>query len=144
MRAVTLAQFAGIMERSIILEAEAAILARGVVAAEIASRARARIGDPEKLPPELAESTQEERVRKGYSADEPLLRTGELRDSISWEHRSPISTVVGSTSEIAVYQELGTVRIPPRPFLGSTITEDEKELAAIHFAAWAARFRQLR
>lgn len=66
---------------------------------------------------ELAQSTKVERVYKGFTENEPLLRTGDLRDSIS---SVPTKTgfVVGSTSQIAVYEELGTTKIPPRSFLG--------------------------
>jgi hypothetical protein len=71
--------------------------------------------------PQLAQSTQAERARLGYAPNEPLLRTGELRDSIGWE--APFKEMgmsvgfVFSTSEIAVYHELGTSKIPPRSFL---------------------------
>lgn len=66
---------------------------------------------------ELAESTKADRVRQGYSEDDPLLRTGELRDSIS--HRvMGLAAVVGSTDDKAVWQEYGTEKIPPRPFIG--------------------------
>jgi phage gpG-like protein len=63
--------------------------------------------------PRLAESTLE---KKG--ADTPLLETGEMRDSIERD-LDPIEmkVVIGSKSKIALYQELGTSRIPPRPFL---------------------------
>ncbi|HDR2587274.1 TPA: phage virion morphogenesis protein [Enterobacter ludwigii] len=65
----------------------------------------------------LAESTKADRVRQGYSEDDPLLRSGELRDSIS--HRvMGLAAVVGSTDDKAVWQEYGTDRIPPRPFIG--------------------------
>lgn len=65
----------------------------------------------------LAESTVEDRVSKGYSANEPLLRDGTLRDSISHETKG-LEAVIGSTSDIAAYQEFGTETIPPRPFIG--------------------------
>src|SRR3954469_19854677 len=32
--------------------------------------------------PELADATKEDRLRKGYTENDPLLRSGELRDSI--------------------------------------------------------------
>lgn len=65
----------------------------------------------------LAESTKADRVRQGYSEDEPLLRSGELRDSIS--HRvMGLAAIVGSTDDKAVWQEFGTEKIPPRPFIG--------------------------
>jgi HK97 gp10 family phage protein len=66
----------------------------------------------------LAISTIQDRVAKGYTPDDPLLRSGELRDSIKHEVATPTMAVVGSTSEIMVYQELGTDHIPPRPVLG--------------------------
>jgi len=48
--------------------------------------------------------------------DVPWIRSGELRDSMT--HEADAShAVVGSTSAVARYQELGTRRDPPRPFL---------------------------
>jgi hypothetical protein len=74
--------------------------------------------------PELADSTKADRVRQGFPANEPLLREGEMRDSI--EH-SPVHMTgaasghvrVGSNDPKALFQELGTATIPARSFLGS-------------------------
>jgi hypothetical protein len=76
--------------------------------------------------PELAESTQADRVRQGCLADEPLLRTG---DSIEHTIISDHEAQVGSNNDIAVYQELGTSRIPPRSFLAQAAVHAEKEVA---------------
>ncbi|WP_337021823.1 phage virion morphogenesis protein [Pantoea anthophila] len=65
----------------------------------------------------LAESTKADRVRRGYSEDEPLLRSGELRDSIESEVVG-LAAIVGTKSEIGLWQEVGTSHIPPRPFIG--------------------------
>ena len=66
--------------------------------------------------PQLAQSTQNERASKGFSPNEPLLRTGEMRASI--QHNTDLHEAhIGSNSDKAVWQELGTVRIPPRSFL---------------------------
>lgn len=65
----------------------------------------------------LAESTQADRVAKGLTPDDPLLRTGKLRESIS-HHLDTLEAVIGSTSDVMVYQELGTAAIPPRAVLG--------------------------
>jgi phage gpG-like protein len=46
----------------------------------------------------------------------PLLETGELRGSIEWNAEGN-EGFVGSNLEKAVWHELGTSRIPPRPFL---------------------------
>ncbi|WP_336702770.1 hypothetical protein [Pantoea dispersa] len=65
----------------------------------------------------LAESTKADRVRHGYSEDEPLLRSGELRDSIQSEVMG-LAAIVGTKSEIGLWQEVGTAHMPARPFIG--------------------------
>lgn len=79
---------------------------------------------------ELADATKEDRVSQGFPENEPLLRTGEMRDSI--EHRVEGDTVhIGSDNDKAVWQELGTVTIPPRSFLKGAV---EHKLAEIEEA----------
>lgn len=70
----------------------------------------------------LADFTVRDRVARGYPPDEPLLRTGELRDSISGRVDGR-SAVIGSGSRIAFWQELGTSRMPARPFLGRAVAQ---------------------
>jgi phage gpG-like protein len=71
--------------------------------------------------PQLADATQEERARLGYPANEPLLRDGTLRESIDYTIIKPGELAeVGSNLDIAVFQELGTERIPARSFLALT------------------------
>lgn len=67
--------------------------------------------------PELAPATKEDRLRKGFTENDPLLRSGDLRDSMQREVHD-FDAVVGSTDPVMLYQELGTTRIPPRPVLG--------------------------
>ena len=93
------------------------------VAAAVEKTAKGEIGvyqdaiGPFSAWPELAQSTQDDRERLGYSANDPLLRDGTMRDSI--EHRvAELEAEIGSDSDILVYQEFGTARIPPRPVLG--------------------------
>lgn len=68
----------------------------------------------------LAASTIEQKRRLGFagqvSATDPLLRTGALRDSIKVEHEG-LEMAVGSALKEAAYQEVGTSRVPPRPYL---------------------------
>ena len=73
--------------------------------------------------PPLAPSTVEDKERQGYAPpDNPLLREGDLRDSI--KHSTTRDTaVVGSNSKIAAYQEFGTPTIPPRAFIGRAVAE---------------------
>lgn len=80
--------------------------------------------------PALADSTQAERARLGYSPDEPLLRTGELRDSIKHEV-DRLHAVIGSKEDKAAWQEFGTDKIPPRPFMGPAVIHNEKQILQI-------------
>jgi phage gpG-like protein len=80
--------------------------------------------------PELADFTKQDRIEKGFSENDPLLRTGELRDSMGHAVQG-FDAVIGSTSDVAVYQELGTNKIPPRPFLGPAVVENEEAIRAI-------------
>ena len=110
----------------------------------VETRAKAKIGEyQDQAGPfvgwaELAESTKADRSRQGFPEDEPLLRTGELRDSI--EHVVIDNEAhVGSNSDIAVYQELGTKTIPPRSFLGGAAADEiEKIIAIVGESATAA------
>lgn len=85
--------------------------------------------------PQLAQSTQEERARLGFHPNEPLLRTGELRESI--ETTAPVDEgravcgYVGSKDPVAKFQELGTRNIPPRPFLTGACVAKEKEIREV-------------
>lgn len=106
-------------------------------AAAIVERdAKQQIGDyqPEAGPfnawPELADSTKQDRVNKGFSENDPLLRTGELRDSISRQVQGS-EAAVGSTSDVMVYQELGTDRIPPRPVLGPAALKNKDRIEKV-------------
>lgn len=79
---------------------------------------------------ELADFTKEDRVRKGYPEDEPLLRTGGLRDS--YGHRVGDGVAyIGSDSPIAVAQELGTDRMPPRSTIGGAAVAKADLVAAL-------------
>jgi HK97 gp10 family phage protein len=85
---------------------------------------------------ELADATKADRVAKGFPEDEPLLRTGDLRDSISHQV-SGNEAWIGSDSEIAEYHETGTSRMPPRPIFGTALygAIDEVVDAVGHAAA---------
>jgi len=70
---------------------------------------------------ELKAATKKDRLRQGYTENDPLLRSGKLRESV--DHISaPFEFVVGSEDPVMVYQELGTSRgIPPRPVLAPAL-----------------------
>lgn len=82
----------------------------------------------------LADSTEDEKARLGYPSDAPLLREGDLRDSIKHEVEG-LEAVIGSQSPIAGYQEFGTDHIPPRPFIGPAAFENKEKIQGILGAA---------
>jgi len=74
-----------------------------------------------------------ETIARKARGNTPLLETGELRGSIEitapvHEGIGIVSGYVGSASKIALWQELGTDRIPPRPFIGLATIGREKEI----------------
>ena len=78
----------------------------------------------------LAESTKADRLSKGFSEDEPLLRTGEMRDSITHEVDG-LEAVVGAKDQKMVWHEFGTNRIPPRPVLGPALVRNKSKILKI-------------
>lgn len=83
---------------------------------------------------ELTEATKADRVRQGYTENDPLERTHALEESISHQTHG-LDAAIGSTSDVMVYQEMGTPTIPPRPVLGPAAVRN-KEL--IHKTLGAA------
>lgn len=66
---------------------------------------------------ELADSTEAEKARLGYEPDAPLLRSGEMQESI--QHQAVGGeAAIGSNDPKMVWHELGTESVPPRPVLG--------------------------
>lgn len=85
---------------------------------------------------ELKDATKQQHIQAivdGEAAPDagentPLLVKGDLRESIKHE-AGPKEFVVGSESEIMVYQEIGTPEgIPPRPVLGTAMYRDAEEV----------------
>jgi HK97 gp10 family phage protein len=76
---------------------------------------------------ELADSTKSDRVREGWSENDPLLRSGELMDSVKTEVHGR-TAVVGSESEIMLYMEVGTDKMPPRPVLGPAYLRNKERI----------------
>ena len=90
--------------------------------------ARERIGHYQAGWDVLAQSTLADKRRQGFfgplpggdGGDNPLLRTGDMRKSIVGWSGGP-KFVVGSSDEVMVYQEIGTVNMPPRPVLAPAL-----------------------
>lgn len=88
-------------------------------AQKIAAEAKAMIGHEQSNWPALADSTIKRKKAAGFATPAPLLRTGELRDSIK-THAAGATAVVGSNHPDAVIQEHGNSRVPPRPFMAAS------------------------
>ena len=93
----------------------------------VQARAKSAIGRDHELWAPLATSTIADKQAHGFPTPKPLLRTGELRDSIEYTVHG-LEGAVGSDLDIAVYQELGTSRIPPRSFLVSSAISSEGKI----------------
>lgn len=117
----------------------AAIPALEFAAQEIEKAAKEEIGEYQRenmgsFAPweELHEWTKTERVQLGYTENDPLLRSGELRDSIG--HHTDVSgheAVIGSPEQKLVYLELGTKFMAPRSVLGLAAHRSKKKIIRI-------------
>jgi phage gpG-like protein len=106
-------------------------------------RATKIYGDATKLE-HLAAATQADRAAKGYSPNDPLLRTGELlRDSLEKSVEGSWAGV-GSAEPVHLYHEQGyfNVRaghaVPPRPVFKIALQESAPDIDAIAQDAVAA------
>lgn len=79
---------------------------------------------------QLAESTERQKEIMGYPLDSPLLATGEFRDSIVKEAVG-LKGVVASDDELAMWHEMGTDRMPPRPVFGPAGARCEEKVLRI-------------
>lgn len=84
---------------------------------------------------ELADRTKDDRVRQGYSENEPGLREGDMRDGI--EHKVEMTTdtsgkaYVGSNDDKMVFFEEGSKNQPPRSALGGSAFRKEEMVRKI-------------
>ena len=78
--------------------------------------------------PQLEDATKEERVRQGYTENEPLLRSGDLMRSYEMEHEG-LTAGVGSAEEKALGQEIGVPghNVPARSTLGLAFVSSERK-----------------
>jgi hypothetical protein len=64
----------------------------------------------------LAASTLADKAAQGFAVPSPLKRTGEMAESYRKEvDPFALQLVIGSPDLKALWQEMGTVHIPPRP-----------------------------
>ena len=105
-------------------------------AVKIEKRAKAKLGTYQDTDgihgawPELAESTKADRVRKGFTENDPGLRSGKMRKSISHQTKG-LEATIGSDDMNLVYFEMGTNKQPPRSVLGAAAFEAMPEVLKI-------------
>ncbi len=101
-----------------------------VAARMLCDSAKASIGTYDFGWPELADSTKEDRVKKGFSENDPPERTGALKELIQYnaDHRE---AYVGTDNETAAFAEFGTVHEPPRSYLGGAIAYEAKAIESM-------------
>lgn len=81
---------------------------------------------------ELADRTKDDRVKHGFSENEPGLRTGEMRDSIGVEVSAGAGlthhAAAGSPDQNLEFFENGTKKQSPRSVLGAAAFRKEAEV----------------
>jgi hypothetical protein len=132
----TLGSFARFLVDEVIVNADTGRKeALEVMAKAIKSKARGVLGTHEYGWPPLEPET----IARKATGDSPLLETGEMRDSIDYTIIEPGKRAeVGSNSDIAVFMELGTERVPARSFLAQTGARHGKAAAELAGAIVAA------
>jgi hypothetical protein len=108
----------------------------------IQRKAKAAIGKEHEMWAPLAPSTIADKQHYGYSTPKPLLRSGELRDSIEYTVHG-LEGAVGSNLDRALWLEMGTSRIPPRSFLVSSAISSEDRIHRMAAAVTIAAFSGL-
>lgn len=87
---------------------------------------------------ELADATKADRVRQGFTENDPLLRSGALRDASKWEVHG-LDGVAGNTDKRAFWHEFGTVNMPARPVYGPALARRMNFIASVLGDAIIAR-----
>lgn len=83
---------------------------------------------------QLAPSTQADRVRQGYTPNDPGLRSGEMQQSITHD-TDVLEAMIGSDDQNLVWFELGTEKQPPRPVFGPAVFKRKELIQKIIGAA---------
>lgn len=126
------------------IEAELAVV---TMATEIRDRAKEKIGVYQEAShgfaawAPLAQSTMDQRVRMGFSANNPLDRSGGLRDSIEMRTTGN-GAIIGTPLDEGLWMENGTDKAPPRPYLGPAAAEISEKLGEIFAPHLKRTFRR--
>lgn len=147
MALVSPAELALMLERSAVKIREELVLPTKAVMEAVAKEAKEAIGTYDYGWQQLAPATQEERVRMGYSANEPLKRTGELQASVVGDAEQTTygaEGAVGSDDPIAIFHEFGTVRMPARAVFSTAMLVGVEEMASKVYGEFAEEVLSLK
>ncbi|CAB3784318.1 hypothetical protein [Pararobbsia alpina] len=130
------AAFAAHLERLAIAGPEVTHHIADKAAEEIQKTAKGMIGEyqgaigPYPAWEELADRTQQERARLGFSENDPGFRTGEMQKSVE---RTVIDAeaAIGSNDQNLVWFDIGTSKQPPRAVLGAAALHSRERVGAI-------------
>ncbi|ARW09980.1 hypothetical protein [Acetobacter ascendens] len=117
-----------VVERAQLIALEkAAILLVADCKEEVGTYQRANMGH---LPPwdELAISTKQDRLARGFSENEPGLRTGEMRALYSSYIEDGSKVIIGNPDVVAKWFEEGTMKQPPRPVIATALFRKEHSI----------------
>jgi phage gpG-like protein len=115
----------GFIAKLKVLELEMNVLGPAIIAHAcelVAAEARRVLGTEGYDWPALSPATLAHKMQQGM-----LLESGALRASIEWNSNGNEGHV-GSNFDRAVFHELGTSKIPPRPFLAGAAMAKEDEI----------------
>ncbi|QIG94421.1 hypothetical protein [Bradyrhizobium sp. 6(2017)] len=103
----------------------------------VQKKAKGMIGKGHDIWPDLTPSTIHDKEAHGFPVPKPLLRTGELRDSIEYTV-SGHEGAVGTDDPRGPWFEFGTLKMPPRPFLVPAAQASEDKIHRMAGAAYVS------
>jgi phage gpG-like protein len=124
----SIGEFVAFMSRQVATLPKAQHHALEEGAAIVLKEAKSYPGEYQKGWPALADATKDARTLAGHEPNEPLLVTGELRESYADKVIDAHHAAVGSDDDKAVWQEMGTPTIPQRPVLALAGAAKEAEV----------------
>lgn len=107
-----------------------------VISEVLYEKAEHIFGDNQKLA-HLAQATQDERMAKGYTPDDPLFRDGSLlKSKVERMHALGVGAI-GTPEKVQLYHEYGYVNartgraVPPRPVFRRALEESTGAVLAV-------------
>jgi HK97 gp10 family phage protein len=134
MKTVSLSEFTTVLRRASIAVRKAEHEAVKHGAAMVAQEAKDLIGTEYAGWAELADSTVARKTAKGQtgriSSTDPEYATGELRDSIG-SQADGLTGAAGTADHVAIFQEYGTSRMPPRSIFAAAGHRKAEEVGKV-------------